>query len=264
MKVLTWNTAFARGTSAAVALADRVGADVVLLQEAQPTGVWPGPLIGAAVPRRPWGSWVLVRTGVLHEIALAHYAGWVAGAQWRRTDADGPTYVFSIHSPTPNAHERRGGYVAEAVKIVAAICEHVPATGRLVIGGDFNLKSLGERLASEPIRVDTAERRALHAFRTRGLSIAWRDVHPRRALPQTLRWSGAPTTPFHCDGFLTRGFPTAAMGCDIICSEGETRVSDHNPVVLQLPVTPAVQHVCSADDGRCDDAPRRLKRRRLA
>jgi exonuclease III len=127
--------------------------------------------------------------------------------------------------------------VAEAVKIVAAICAQVPATGRLVIGGDFNVKSLGERLASEQIRVDNAERRALHEFRQRGLAIAWRDVHPRRALPQTLRWRRAPTTPFHCDGFLTRGFPAAAMACDILCSAGEARVSDHNPVILQLPTS---------------------------
>lgn len=261
MKVLTWNTAFARGTSAAVALADRVGADVVLLQEAQPTGVWTGPLIGAAVPHRPWGSWVLVRRGVLHEIAIAHYAGWVAGAEWRR-NGGGPMYMFSIHVPTPNAKERRGSYVAEAIKIVAAICAHVPATGRLVIGGDFNVKSLGERLASEQIRSDRVERRALQDFRTRGLSIAWRDVHPRRALPQTLRWRRAPTTPFHCDGFLTRGFPTATMACDILCSNGATHVSDHNPVILQLPVHPAAEHVLAAADSRCDAEPPRLKRRR--
>ena len=264
MKVLTWNTACARGTSAAVALADRIGADVVLLQEAQPTSLWTGPLVGAAVPSRPWGSWVMVRTGVLQEIAIANYSGWVTGARWRRNDAGGTTYVFSIHSPTPNENERRGSYVAEAVKIVAAICEQVPSSGRLVIGGDFNFKSLGERLASEQIRTDNAELRALQEFRKRGLSIAWRDVHPQRALPQTLRWRSAPTTPFHCDGFLTRGLTTAAMACDIICSDGETRVSDHNPVVLQLPMNPAAQHACAAAGGRGDEEPRRRKRRRAA
>jgi exonuclease III len=256
MTVLTWNTAGARGTAAAVALADRLRADVVLLQEAHPTGVWPGPLLGAAVAGRPWGSWILVRRGELHDIALPHYAGWVAGAQWRRAGHGGTLFLFSIHVPTPNAHERRGSYVAEAVQIVAAICAQVPATGRLVIGGDFNVKSLGERLAAEPIQLETAERRALHAFRNQGLAIAWRDVHPRRALPQTLRWRPAPATPFHCDGFLTRGFPPAAMTCDILSSAGTTRVSDHNPVVLQLPA--------KAGGGRCDEEPLRRTRRRAA
>jgi hypothetical protein len=101
MTVLTWNTAGARGTAAAVALADRLRADVVLLQEAHPTGVWPGPLLGAAVAGRPWGSWILVRRGELHDIALPHYAGWVAGAQWRRAGHGGTLFLFSIQCPRP-------------------------------------------------------------------------------------------------------------------------------------------------------------------
>jgi endonuclease/exonuclease/phosphatase (EEP) superfamily protein YafD len=240
MNVLTWNTACARGTAAAVVLADRVSAEVVLLQEAKPIGAWSGPLIGTVVPHHRWGSWILVRRGTLQEIALTEYTGWVAGAKWRCAEAGGTTYLFSIHGPTSNTHARRGPYVAEAMKIVAAICAHVPATGRLIIGGDFNVKSLGERLPTEEIQHDTAERRAVQEFRTRGFAFAWRDAHSQCALPQTLRWCGAPAVPFHCDGFLVRGFPTAAMACEVLCSDQETRASDHNPVLVRLPVRPAI------------------------
>lgn len=233
MRVLTWNTHAARGTSAAIAFAARAAVDVVLLQEAQPINLWTGSLVGARVPGRYWGSWVMVRTGVLEEISIPSYVGWVAGAQWRLGDDD-PVYLFSIHSPTRNKSERRSGYVAESIKIVDAICEVVPSNALLVIGGDFNFKSLGERLPSEAIQTNDSELRALQDFRKRGLSIAWRDLHPQQELPQTLRWSRAPTTPFHCDGFLTRCCTRAEMTCDVVSSESESRFSDHNPVVLQV------------------------------
>jgi hypothetical protein len=235
MRVLTWNTALARGTSAAVAYAVDVAADVVLLQEAQPTGLWTGPLIGSPAPGRNWGSWVMVRCGILEEISIANYAGWVAGAQWRRTADGNPVYLFSIHSPTGTKGERRSSYVREATQIVSAVCEAIPSNAPVVIGGDFNFKSLGERLPSESLQCDDGEVEALQEFRTRGFSVAWRDVHPRRALPQTLRWSREPTTPFHCDGFLIRGCVTVSMKCEVICSDSEARFSDHNPVILQLP-----------------------------
>jgi len=174
-----------------------------------------------------------VRSGALEQISIADYPGWVAGARWLR-EQENDVYLFSIHSPTPNKSEPQGSYVAESLKIVAAICENIPSSGSLVIGGDFNFKSLGERLVSEAIRTEETELQALREFRERGLSIAWRDSHPEEPLPQTLRWNPAQTTPYHCDGFLTRGFLATGIICDIICSESEAQHSDHNPVFLQL------------------------------
>ena len=130
MRLLSWNTKFGRGTSAAIALADRIAADAVMLQEAQPAGLWSGPLVGAAVPNRAWGRWVLVRSGALEPMAVANYSGWVIGARWRRDPADlaGDIYLFSVHSPTPNDHEVRGSYVDESCRIVVAISALVPAS----------------------------------------------------------------------------------------------------------------------------------------
>jgi hypothetical protein len=47
-------------------------------------------------------------------------------------------------------------------------------------------------------------------------------------------WAAArePTTPFHCDGFLVRGFGEAAIACDVISSEFVVRHSDHNALFL--------------------------------
>jgi hypothetical protein len=103
-----------------------------------------------------------------------------------------------------------------------------------VIGGDFNFKSFGERLASESIQTDRSEFRALQEFRANGFSVAWRDSHPAEPLPQTLRWNGAPTTPYHCDGFLTRGFVETAITCDVVSAEFAVGYSDHNPLLLQV------------------------------
>src|SRR5476649_2279993 len=125
MNVLTWNTAFGRATPAAVVLARRLAADVVLLQEAEPTGLWDGAIVGARVPNRAWGSWVLVRAGTLEEISVAGYAGWVSGATWRNGHSP-DTYVFSVHSPTSSQNEPRRTYVAESAQIVLGICEQVP------------------------------------------------------------------------------------------------------------------------------------------
>lgn len=177
----------------------------------------------------------MVRTGILKEIQVADYEGWVAGAHWLRASDDSGIYFFSIHSPTANENERRSSYVEESVRLVGAISELVPSNAKLVIGGDFNFKSLGERLESEQLKTDTAELRALQTFRNCGFSIAWRDLYPERALPQTLRWRRDPTPAFHCDGFLTRGCASSGMACDIVTADSEIRFSDHNPVLLQMP-----------------------------
>src|SRR5205823_4413639 len=121
----------------------------------------------------------------------------------------------------------------ESRNIVAAICAQVPLEAPLVIGGDFNF-SLGERLPSESIRTTKQKEVILQDFRANGFLIAWRDSHPGEPLPQTLRWTRQPTTPYHCDGFLTRGIPQSSIRCDIISEESVTCHSDHNPVILNV------------------------------
>jgi hypothetical protein len=142
-------------------------------------------------------------------------------------------YLFSVHSPTDNENEPRESYVEESRLIVAEICARVPPSVPLVIGGDFNFKSFGERLTNESVRTERSELEALADFRRRDLFVAWRDLHPGEPLPQTLRWNGDRTRPYHCDGYLTRGLTETAMFCDVIAPNSEINRSDHNPVILR-------------------------------
>ena len=236
MKVLSWNTAFGRGTAAAIELADRLAADVLLLQEGQPASMWQGEASGVPVADRAWGSWILVRDGSLEVIPMPGYSGWVSGARWRRgpAGANEVVYLFSVHSPTASKTEPRASYVAESRSIVAAICSRVPTTAPLVIGGDFNFKSFGHRLPSEAIQTEEAETKALREFRDLGLSVAWQACHPGEPLRQTLRWKKDPAVPYHCDGFLTRHLGNAQVQCDVLLPTSDVPHSDHNAVLLNL------------------------------
>jgi len=186
------------------------------------------------VQQRGWGSSVLVRDGSLEPIDIPRYRGWVVGACWRpkASDIAEAVYLFSIHTPTPNEDEPRGAYVAEALEIVRAICAAVPPGSSLVIGGDFNFRSFGERLLNEQPANHGSELEALKEFRNLGLFVAWRDAHPGLPLPQTLRWNGGHATPYHCDGFLLRGVDITTVQCEVLSSAFVTRQSDHNPLVL--------------------------------
>jgi endonuclease/exonuclease/phosphatase family metal-dependent hydrolase len=166
-------------------------------------------------------------------IIIPGYTGWVTGGRWL-DGTDGEISVFSIHSPTSAAKQARGSYVEESRAIVTAICAGVPASDRLIIGGDFNFKSFGERLDFESIRTTKSEGHAIEEFRAAGFTLAWRDSHPGEQLPQTLRWKRQPAIPYHCDGFLTRGFPPVAVSCEVISGASATQHSDHHPVLLTI------------------------------
>jgi hypothetical protein len=172
-----------------------------------------------AVPGQVWGSAVVVRRGVVRPIAVAGYEGWVTGGEWVTHDDGQPirqTFVFSVHSPTTDAFAERASYVSESRSIVRAIVAAVPSACELVIGGDFNFKSLGERLPSEELQTTPQEREALTEFRAASLVPAWHAAHPDRPLPQTLRWTGNRVTPYHCDGFLLRPSAAERALCEVL------------------------------------------------
>ena len=233
MILLTWNVESGRGTETALRVADQLAADVLLLQETALVLNWQGAACCGQVQQRAWGSAVLVRHGSLQPLPVAAYSGWVTGARWRPGRADFPQAIdlFSIHSPTSSDQAPRAGYVAESLQIVRAICAMDTTDVPLVIGGDFNFKSFGERLPSERLATSRSELEALREFRDLGFCVAWRDAHPGLPLPQTLRWKGARATPYHCDGFLLRGIDVRTIQCEVLSSGFVTRQSDHNPLV---------------------------------
>ena len=232
---LTWNLRAGGATAAATSLATLLHADLVLLQETR-SPLWPGrnKKLWHAVPGRRWGSAILVRTGSLQPLDLDTYPGWVTGAKWVNSRMPGlkELFVFSVHSPSPRKGERKGSYTQRSLEIVQAIHARVPTTAPVVIGGDFNLASLGERLASETLPHDKRESAALATFRSLGFVVAWRDLHEGQPLPQTLRWTGNTATPFHLDGFLVRGNAVTPRHCEVLNATATRDQSDHMPVVL--------------------------------
>jgi endonuclease/exonuclease/phosphatase family metal-dependent hydrolase len=233
MRLVSWNLDRGRAAAAWQAVARHHGADLVLLQEAtkpQLDNVWHW----EAVLPQLWGSAIIAMAGQLQRVAVPGYRGWVTGARWsHRTKASREeVYVFSIHSPTHHKDAPRKSYVREARTIVDRINTAVPIGAPLVIGGDFNFASLGERVVGERRALAPDEQKALDEFRSMGFLVAWRDLHPAAPLPQTLRWTGDRSTPFHSDGYLVRGIEASRLTCEVLLNEQCDAVSDHRPVIL--------------------------------
>ncbi len=232
MRILTWNTAQGRGSSAALQLADRVAADVVLLQESFPPKTWAGAVAGAVVPGRKWGSWVLVRSGKLTEVEVNGFTGWVAAANWRRSSKS--TLLASLHSPTSSESSPRRSYIDEARGAVDMIVQNSPREKRHVIGGDFNFKFFGPTTAENAKGSSKKEIATMQHFASLGFSNVWADCHPGASLPQTLRWTKDRSIPYHCDGLLVRPFDPSRAICEVLSSDFVHRHSDHNAVLAVI------------------------------
>ena len=233
MRLVSWNLDRGRAAGAWQDVARDHDADLVLLQEttepqSDSLSHWE-----AVLPQR-WGSAVIAMDGQLQRVEIPEYRGWVTGSRWSRgtTASVEEVYVFSIHSPTHHKDAPRKSYVHEARTIVTQINAAVPLGAPLIIGGDFNFASLGERVDGERRAMDPSEQEALDAFRAKGFLVAWRDLHPTAPLPQTLRWSGDRAIPFHCDGYLVRGLEVSRLTCEVVLKARLDAVSDHRPVNL--------------------------------
>jgi endonuclease/exonuclease/phosphatase family metal-dependent hydrolase len=206
---------------------------------------------------RRWGSAVYIERGEPRPIELPDFHGHVVGmevigAEWP-DGSQGSLRVFSIHAPA------RGSYHRAVGQILDMIASHAGGD-EVVIGGDFNI-GIGERHASEDRTTPAADlaiqRRLADEF---GLVNCWQEANPERPLAQTLRWSNAPTIPYHCDGlFVPRSWLPKLRACEVISSPGWDALSDHNPVVAWFEVQK--EDRCRAQDGR-HPLPVRDKRRR--
>jgi exonuclease III len=153
-------------------------------------------------------------------------------------NADGRSlFVFSVHAPTSHATRPRQPYVEEVMNILDLLGRQIPAEADLILGGDFNLRSLGERNDKETFKTSTAERKCLARFADLGLVSCWATAHPGYPLPQTLRWNGDKTpdksTPYHCDGIFVPAAWKQGIICEVLTS-AYFEVSDHNPVVAWI------------------------------
>ena len=127
-----------------------------------------------------------------------------------------------------------GSYVRSANAFLDAVAA-VRHRGDVVVGGDWNL-TIGKRQADEHSKNSKAENELLKRIRDEFvLESAWSMTHPTSHLPQTLRWSADPASPYHCDGILIPiAWKERVTHVDIGRNENWRAYSDHNPVWLDV------------------------------
>ena len=203
-------------------------ADLLLLQEAAGFADAASQRVWQPVQARTWGSAIQVARGRLVPIAVRGFEGWVAGARWRGPRRKWDVGVFSVHAPHGD-----GGYAGRMHHILDAIADaaRVAGTAEIVVGGDFNICVSARSHRGVPVRA--RERAVQQRLRDEfGLINAWDALHPRAQPAPTLRWTGDPTVPYHCDGlFVPRGWSAALRSCVVLSSRRWCERSDHNPVV---------------------------------
>jgi exonuclease III len=212
--------------------------DVVFAQECRPPGECPGerfrPGAEDSFVWRPasarWGTAVLVRGESLAPIAVPQFDGWVVGGEIRSARWSArPVRVFSVHGP---AGER--GYVRTMHEILDRIAR-LRGDADLILGGDFNV-AVGRRPDTDPRPFSRGERALLDRLDGElDLLACWQAANPGRRLAQTLRWTGNPKVPYHCDGiFVPRAWGPRLTACRVVRGSRWKMLSDHNPVLVEL------------------------------
>jgi endonuclease/exonuclease/phosphatase family metal-dependent hydrolase len=216
-----------------------LGADVVLAQECRPPADSPSErfrhddrdaFAWQSAGSRGWGTGLLARSASFVPIAIPEYDGWVVGGEIRNTTWSARRLiVFSIHGPVGES-----GYIRTMQHILDRIAP-LRRRAALVLGGDFNV-GVGYRKPSEPIRNLRAERDVLDRLSNEfDLVSCWQAANPGRPLAQTLRWTGNPTAPYHCDGiFVPRSWLPRLVSCRVVRGSRWTQLSDHNPVIAEF------------------------------
>jgi endonuclease/exonuclease/phosphatase family metal-dependent hydrolase len=199
-------------------------ADVLLLQEAPPPERRPDiDVLWTPAPERRWGSAIVVSRGRLEPLRVNRHAGWVVAARWQ-LEGRAPVDLVSIHVP-----QGPGGFVAGVHAVLDGL--HGRRAADLVIGGDFNVCVSRRHHTGGPAR-DPELALLARLGDEFGVFGCWDALHPRARPPQTLRWSGDRSIPYHCDGlFVPVAWRDRLQRCVVLGSERWQRRSDHLPVL---------------------------------
>jgi len=213
--------------------------DLLLAQECRPPETSPGErfrhgqrdgFAWQSAGTRDWGSGLFARSASLVPIAIPDYDGWVVGGQIRNTSwLERPFIVFSVHGPAGEL-----GYIRTMQHILDRIAA-LRGCADLVLGGDFNI-AVGYRQPRDRIRMLRGERDILDRLTNEfELVSCWQAANPDRPLAQTLRWTGNPSAPYHCDGiFVPRSWLPLLISCRVVRGSRWKQLSDHNPVVAEF------------------------------
>ena len=252
MKIVTFNLKYnGAGSQDWSHLVETFDADILLLQETRaPAAALESKTVWRHAGGYKWGSAIYIKRGKITPLELDSFEGWLVGVEVEgfpfSHQAGRPLRIFSLHAPPKSVSGLN--YPETVGKMLDVISQH-RKDADLVIGGDFNLLSLGERHDSE-LKADgsswktTAVEKQIQArLRSEfGLVNCWQSANPGVPLSQTLRYSKNPIPAYHCDGI----FVPAAWGTPISRVMGNTelyenkplgrRTSDHNPVLATFTV----------------------------
>ena len=192
--------------------------------------------------RRPaaWGTGIWARTGALTEPLEVLGLGGEVLAVFIDGVPDLPlqaTRLLAVNIHNPTYHPKAPATVEEILNALPRF-EGVP----VIIAGDFNMASVGERGPGETLATTQAERQLLARLRDEwGLVPCWPAVHRRAPLAQTLRWHKDRTIPYHCDSILVPvPWANTLVACEIENKPelplyvDKAFLSDHHPVVATL------------------------------
>ncbi|NKB89713.1 MAG: hypothetical protein GKS06_15970 [Acidobacteria bacterium] len=186
-------------------------------------------IVWEAVEHGRWGSGLLLPRTPEAILEVPGYGGWVVGAAARLWKWGPVCRVFSLHVPA-----RHSGYVRTVHEVLDRILA-IDHDGPLLLGGDLNVAT-ARRVALEARKTTPRELRLLDRIENdMELTNSWVLCHPDEPLAQTLRWTGNPATPYHCDGiFLPTAWNRRVKAAEVLQGEPWETVSDHNPVVVDF------------------------------
>ncbi len=221
-------------------LLDDLGADIVFAQESEDPGQYFTSeafarfksCIHANVAHGKWGSAILAKNHALEQIEVRGFDGWAIGARIKGVKIDGiPQTItaFCLHAPSPGPYE---SHVNRFLDEIGRYRDGTP----LIIAGDFNLTTAVRHPSEEGMKNTAGELRIHERLRREfGLLNSWQILHPNQNLPQTLRWTNAPTKPYHCDAiFVSHNLLAHLVRAEVIQDGEFATLSDHNPLLIEL------------------------------
>ncbi len=192
-------------------------------------------------PHGRWGSAVFAKAAVVKPVSVPGFEGLVVGGSLTLGSAE--TFVFSIHLPQRKASDEASAsaQAAGATAYVVAANHLLDSLGPivsgapLVLGGDWNL-TIGHRHADEEMQNRPGEVELLDRLGQEfGVVSSWPTFNAGLPLAQTLRWVADRIPAFHCDGiFVPAPWAKAIRSAEVLTGEDWTKISDHNPVVVDL------------------------------
>lgn len=174
-----------------------------------------------------WGTGLLLPAPPAEVFELPDYEGWAVGAIVQLAGCS--CAVISLHVPP-----RHSGYVRTVDEMLDRIVD-LGLSEPLVLAGDLNVLA-ARRVPHEERTATRGELRLLDRIEQElGLVNGWVVHNPDTPLAQTLRWTGNPETPYHCDGvFIPAAWAERVRSAHVPQGEPWRSISDHNPVVVDV------------------------------